>query len=197
MKLYCLEIGSNGTWAAMLSVAFPPENQQKKPTMSIFKCMPVSLISLLYCRSHLGCFLGSRVRGLIRCRWTGTRRPSSMISMARSASILEHSWLKRTTGCSVTPTASTCPTGGLLSAAATTHRWVSGLQICSHIHPHKPAITNTNLLSLSCISGLYAFSYPNQRFSKTYKGLGVWCEIRKRSCIACHILVIWNLNCDR
>lgn len=115
-----------------------------KPTMSSFKCMPVSLLLSFYCRSHLGYFSGSRVRGLIRCRWTGTRRLSSMISMARSASILEPSWLKRTTGCSVILTALTCPTGRLLSAAAATHRWVSGHQIHSlSRHKHKSTFCYT------------------------------------------------------
>lgn len=91
----------------------------------------------LDCRSRLGCFSGSRVPGLIRCRWTGTRRPSSTIWTAQWASIPEPSWLKRTTGCSVTPTASTCPTGGPLSAAAAMHRWVGGRQTRSYIHPLK------------------------------------------------------------
>lgn len=140
----------------------------------------------LYCRSHLGCFLGNRVPGLIRWRWTGTRRPSSTISTAQSANIPEPSWLKRTTGCSVTPTALTCPTGELLSAVATTHRYIlanqpSQTQLYFLLHPvwhfHIP-------IAVLCLINKFI--------------VRVLCEMRNQWCIACAIVddsqyVIWEM----
>lgn len=105
-------------------------------TENVTKLMSFCFTLCLRCRSRHGCFLVNLVPGSIRWTWMETRPPSSMMLMARSASIPEPSWLRRTTGWSVTPTASMSPTGRLQSAVVTTLRWRSNSY--THSQPPQP-----------------------------------------------------------